>query len=339
MRQSGKVVRITIIGFGNVGGCVAEVLMRRREAFIREYGIDFRVVGVADAKGVFVSEDGIKWDILRSFRERHSISRNTDMSALELIEDVEHDIVVEATPTNLKSGEPGLSHIIAALRASRHVVTSNKGPVALKYDELMNIADAKGVQLRFEATVGGAMPLISLIQNLEGNEVTAIKGVLNGTCNYILTRMYEEKIPFEHALREAQALGIAESDPSQDISGEDTAVKLVILANAVFHMKASLDDVSVQGISEITPEALKLADDAGYTIKLVGEVSRERLEVAPRLVLKGDPLDVRGTLNVATVKTDIAGDITIVGKGAGPKEAASAVLSDMLKICTTEKLR
>jgi len=332
-RGEKKTVKLSIVGFGNVGGSVADLIFAKRSALWRDFGLDIKIVGVADAKGVFVEEDGIPAEKLREFRAKHRVAPNTDLNAVEMIDAVEHDLVVEATPTNIESGEPGLTHILTALKARRHVVTSNKGPIALHYDRLMRLAADNGVQLRFEATVGGAMPLISLcLENLAGSEILSVKGILNGTCNYILTRMSEEKLPFEHALREAQALGIAESDPSQDISGEDTAVKLVILANAIFGMNASPKDVSVQGISEITPEALLLAKDAGYTIKLVGEVSRERLEVAPRLVPKGDPLDVKGTLNVATVKTDIAGDITIVGKGAGPKEAASAILSDILKI-------
>jgi len=148
--------------------------------------------------------------------------------------------------------------------------------------------------------------------------------------------MREEKLPYEHVLKEAQERGIAETDPSNDVAGRDTAVKLVILANSIFGRNVSYKDVEVTGITEITLEALKLADDAGYVIKLIGEVdgggSGECLKVAPRLVPKDDPLNVGGTLNVATIKTDLAGDITVIGKGAGPIEAASAVLSDIIGI-------
>jgi len=217
------------------------------------------------------------------------------------------------------------------------VVTSNKGPLALQYGKLMDLATSRGKELKFEASVGGAMPIISLIKdNLAGNGIISIKGVLNGTCNYILTRMREEKLPYEHVLKEAQERGIAETDPSNDVAGRDTAVKLVILANSIFDRNVSYKDVEVAGITEITLEALKLADDAGYVIKLIGEVdgnsSGECLKVAPRLVPKDDPLNVEGTLNVATIKTDLAGDITVIGKGAGPIEAASAVLSDIIGI-------
>ena len=326
-----KTVRISIVGFGHVGSGVAEVVMRKHDEILRKHGLDLRIVGIADLKGAIVDEGGLSRDEIARFGAGGAL---LDMSGLELIREVEHEVMVEATPTNVTNGEPGLTHIITALNSNRHVVTSNKGPLALEYRKLMELAERKGRELRFEATVGGAMPLISLIrENLAGNGITAIRGILNGTCNYILTRMTNENLPYEHVLREAQEIGIAESDPSKDVEGIDTAVKLVILANSVFGMDATYRDVRVQGITEITPDALKLARDAGYAIKLIGDVDIDgRLEVAPRLVPVSDPLNVGGTLNVATIRTDLAGDITVIGKGAGPIEAASAILSDIIAI-------
>ena len=326
-----KTVRISIVGFGHVGSGVAEVVMRKHDEILRKHGLDLRIVGIADLKGAIVDEGGLNRDEIARFGAGGAL---LDMSSLELIREIEHEVMVEATPTNVTNGEPGLTHIITALNSNRHVVTSNKGPLALEYRKLMELAERKGRELRFEATVGGAMPLISLIrENLAGNGITAIRGILNGTCNYILTRMTNENLPYEHVLREAQEIGIAESDPSKDVEGIDTAVKLVILANSVFGMDATYRDVRVQGITEITPDALKLARDAGYAIKLIGDVDiNGRLEVAPRLVPVSDPLNVGGTLNVATIRTDLAGDITVIGKGAGPIEAASAILSDIIAI-------
>ncbi len=326
-----KTVRISIIGFGNVGGGVAEVIKRKREDIARKYGIDIKIVSIADLKGVIVNENGLSED---EIMELKTGEKPADMTTLEVIKEVEHEVMVETTPTNVENGEPGLTHIITALESGRHVVTSNKGPLALQYRKLMELAAQKGKELRFEASVGGAMPIISLVrENLAGNGVISIKGILNGTCNYILTRMVEEGLPYEHVLKEAQERGIAESDPSKDVKGIDTAVKLVILANSVFGRDVTYKDVDVSGITEITPEALKLANDAGYVIKLIGEVDGdEGLKVAPRLVPKDDPLNVGGTLNVATIKTDLAGDVTVIGKGAGPIEAASAILSDIIGI-------
>ncbi|MFZ2070316.1 MAG: homoserine dehydrogenase [Halobacteriota archaeon] len=329
MNMKQKTIRISIIGFGYVGSGVAEVIRRKREVIARKYGINLKIVGIADLKGVIVDEQGLSEDAIRKLKAG---TNPGDMTSLEVIKEVEHEIMVEATPTNVETGEPGLTHIITALESGRHVVTSNKGPIALEYQRLTELAAKHGKELKFEAAVGGAMPIISLVrENLAGNAVMSIKGILNGTCNYILTRMAEEKLPYEHVLKEAQEIGIAETDPSKDVDGVDTAVKLVILANAIFGMTAKYKDVKVSGISEITPDALKLANDAGYVIKLIGEVDSEgRLEVAPRLVPKDDPLNVGGTLNVATIKTDLAGEITVIGKGAGPIEAASAILSDII---------
>ncbi|MHC1635490.1 MAG: homoserine dehydrogenase [Candidatus Methanospirareceae archaeon] len=334
-----KDVKITIVGFGTVGKGVAEVIMRKREALRRKYGINLNIVGIVDLWGALVDEKGL--NIEGVLREVKKIERGEkregirSMTALEVIEDVEHDVMVEATPTNIEDGEPGLSHILTAINSGRHVVTSNKGPLAVKYRKIKEAAEKRGVEVRFEATVGAAMPIISLTrETLAGNEILSIKGILNGTCNYILTRMEKEELPYEHVLKEAQEIGIAESDPSKDVLGVDTAAKLVILANSTMDMDATYKDVKVTGITEITPEALKLASDEGYVIKLIGEVDKEkrRLSVAPRLVPKGHPLDIDGFLNAALIKTDLAGDVTIIGRGAGGIEAASAILTDIIKI-------
>jgi homoserine dehydrogenase len=335
MKTNTKTVKISIIGFGYVGAGVAEVIKRKKEDIARRYGLDIKLVGIADLKGIFIDENGLdEAEILKLKTGEKKWERPDDMTTLDLIRDVEHDVMVETTPTNVVNGEPGLTHIITALESGKHVVTSNKGPLALEYSRLTALAAKRGKELKFEASVGGAMPIISLVkENLAGNGVLSIQGILNGTCNYILTRMAEAELPYEHVLKEAQELGLAEADPSKDVEGIDTAVKLVILANSVFGMNATYKDVAVAGIINITSDALKLAEDAGYVIKLIGEVSKDGcLKVRPRLVPKNDPLNVSGTLNVATIKTDLAGDITVIGKGAGPVEAASAIIADLISI-------
>jgi homoserine dehydrogenase len=339
MKMNGdmRTVKILIIGFGYVGAGVAEVIRRKREDIARKYGLDMKIVGIADLKGIFIDEDGLdEAEILKLRTDEKKWERPDDMTTLDLIKNVEHDVMVETTQTNVVNGEPGLTHITTALESGRHVVTSNKGPLALEYSRLMDLAAKQGKELKFEASVGGAMPIISFVKaDLAGNGILSIQGILNGTCNYILTRMAEAELPYTHVLKEAQELGLAEAEPSKDVEGIDTAVKLVILANSVFGMNATYKDVEVAGITNITSDALKLAEDAGYVIKLIGEVNKEGcLKVRPRLVPKDDPLNVSGTLNVATIKTDLAGDITVIGKGAGPVEAASAVISDLISIYT-----
>ena len=195
----------------------------------------------------------------------------------------------------------------------------------------MSLADKNKAQLRFEATVGGAMPIINLYQNtLKINEIRSIYGILNGTSNFVLSKMDEEAIGLDDAVKEAQELGLAEPDPGYDIDGIDTAVKVAILANSLMNRKVSFRDIKVKGIRDVTLEAIELARKHGYSIKLIGDVGN--LEVSPRLVPKGDPLDASGSLNAVMLDTDIAKEITIVGRGAGAIETASSLLSDILEI-------
>ena len=175
------------------------------------------------------------------------------------------------------------------------------------------------------------MPILNLIRDtLAGARVLDIRGVLNGTCNYILTRMAEEALDYDQVLSEAQDMGIAEADPTYDVTGIDTACKVVILANAFFGRRATFADVDVTGIDRITQDALQLARQRGFSVKLVGDV--QELKVSPKLVPIGHPLNVSGTLNAASILTDTAGEITVAGKGAGSIETASAILSDILSV-------
>ncbi len=327
-----KTVRLSLIGFGAVGQGVAQAILQKKE-ILKGQGIDLCVVGISDSKGSEINVKGIdlKSALLRK-KQKGTVAKGND-SAFEIIQDVEHEIVVEATPTNIKNGEPGLSNMSAAFNSGRHVVTSNKGPLALCFSQLKEAAEDNGVFFRYEATVGGAVPIFNLIhESLAGNRVIGIEGILNGTTNYILTRMAHERLPYELVLKEAQELGIAETDPTYDVEGIDSACKLVILANSVFGEAATYRDVEVTGITKITPEALELASKNNYVVKLICEAGNGTLIVAPRLVPKKHPLAVGGTLNVASILTDLAGRITISGKGAGSIETASSILSDILYI-------
>jgi homoserine dehydrogenase len=327
-----RTVRISIIGFGAVGQGVARSISSKQE-YLEKHGIDLRVVGVSDSNGSEINPGGI--DIERTLlrkKQKGSVAVSSE-NALHIIRNVEHDIVIETTPTNINNGEPGLSNMRAALGSGKHVITSNKGPLALHFNELKEAAEDNGLFFRYEATVGGAVPIFNLVHEaLAGNSVIGIEGILNGTCNYILTRMSDERMPYDLVLKEAQELGIAETDPTYDVEGIDSAIKLVIIANSVFSQAATYRDVEVTGITKITPEALDLANKNNYVVKLVCEARDGKLTVAPRLVPKRHPLAVGGTLNVASILTDLAGRITISGKGAGSIETASSILSDILYI-------
>jgi len=311
------------------------VLLRKCGELRQRYGIELSVVSITDITGTAYSGDGIDLRLALERCRRGVIDYPgaEEMSGVEAIREIEAELVVEATPSNIKNGEPGMSHMLEAFRAGKHVVTSNKGPLALEYWKLVQEARRRRVEFRFEASVGGAMPVINLArETLSGDRVVAIEGILNGTTNYILSRMTSEGTSYEAVLKEAQELGYAESDPTYDIEGIDTASKLVILANAVMGMRARFGDVKVRGITRITPEAVRLAKERGYVIKLIGEVRDSRLEVAPRLVPESHPLNVGGALNVAMLECDVAGRITVIGKGAGAIETQSAILSDIIAI-------
>lgn len=320
-------IRIAIVGFGTVGQGFAELLERKKEELREKIG-EFKVVAIADSKSSISGEFSIDGAIKMKRKEGRL---RDDRKADELIDEVDFDILAEATHTKLDGGN-GLNYIKKALRKGSHVVTSNKGPLVSDFKGLMNLAERNGVKLMYEATVGGAMPIIKLIKRyLAFCEIESVKGILNGTCNYILSRMEEEELPYEQILNEAQELGIAEADPTYDVEGIDAAAKLIIIANTI-GVDAKFEDVERVGIRKITPEAFKVAKEKGYTIRLIAEVSKETLRVSPRLVPLSHPLAIKGTMNAAMFKTDTAGNIFVAGRGAGKEETASAMLSDLYEI-------
>jgi len=337
--------KVAIAGFGTVGQEVARVLLNKSKNLKNILGLDFSVVFVSDSSGSVVKNDGINLKrILKCKKEKGSVTEvEKQTSKLKTYEDssvpsIDYDVLIECTPTNIKDGEPGMSNMLNALKQGKDVVTSNKGPLVLDWMSLKNAAKSNNAKLKFEAAVGGAMPVINLANDaLIGNEIKSVRGIFNGTCNYILSRMTAESLSYGQVLSEAQDLGIAETDPTYDVEGIDTALKVAIIANAVMGMDASYDDVKTEGIVGITPEALKLAKEDNKVVKLIGEVENGNLEVAPKLVPAEHPLAVGGTLNVASIKTDLAGEITVTGRGAGAKETASSILSDLISISKMRK--
>lgn len=250
-------------------------------------------------------------------------------SPLEPVERGLVDLLVVLTPTNVRTGEPGLTYIREALGRGVDVVTADKGPLVVAFRELTSLAESMGVSFCYEATVGGGIPIFSLARHsLMGDRIISIRGILNGTTNYILTRMHFEGLPLDLALQEAQMMGLAERDPSLDLEGIDSACKIVILANALLGVDKRLGDVKVRGINQVTSDAILAAKELGMTIKLVGSIEGDRLSVAPRLVRLNHPLCVHGTLNAIEFKLDIMGDLTLIGRGAG-ESTVSALLSDI----------
>ncbi len=331
-------MRIILIGYGVVGQSLTRIFTQRENELIKNYGFHPRVVAIADRGGAAVSPKGLNLEKTLSLKaEEGTVAANSEygrpgMSALSVIENVDAEVIVEATPTNIKDGEPGLSHIETALKTGKHVVTTNKGPLALALPALTELADYNEVYLRFSGTVGGGTPVLDLAKRcLMGDRILSIRGILNGTTNYILTEMDGKHITFEKALNNAQKLGYAETDPSMDIDGIDSACKLVIMANWIMNKRVTLKNVSVKGIRNVTLQDLGEPAKRDCTIKLIGSIN-EKLQVMPTEISKHDPLCVGGVLNAVTFVSEFAGEETIIGRGAGGMETASAILRDLLDI-------
>jgi homoserine dehydrogenase len=309
-------VRLAVVGAGAVGRSVVELA--------GEYG--HAVTAVADSRSAALDPEGLDPDaVLARKDEEGRVGDRSPEAAL----DAEYDALVEATPTTLGDAEPGYGHAVAALERDRHVVLANKGPVAERYDDLRARGRASEGRVLFEATVAGAIPALSTIDDLGADHVTAVRGVLNGTANFVLTRMAAEGLDYEHVLAEAQDLGVAEADPSFDVEGTDAALKCVILANVLYDGGYDLADADVQGIRDIPGEALELAAEDGRTIRLIGSVEDGDVRVGPRLVPENGTLAVSGTRNIVQLETEHAGRLNISGRGAGGPETASAVLADV----------
>lgn len=326
-------MRVFICGFGTVGQGFAEVVASRRDFFNKRYGEGVVIVGAMDSKTYVYNPEGL--DPLELVAKKKATGRVSDdryTDSVEILKSADYDILVEVSPTNVETGGVGLLNITHALESGKDVITVNKGPLALKFKELIEMAKANSCKFRFEGSVGGAMPIINLCrENLRGEGIISIRGILNGTCNFILSKM-DKGQPFEQALKEAQQMGYAETDPTNDIEGYDSACKAVILANSIFGRDVTFKDVKITGITSITEEAISMAATRNMVIRLIAEISDTKLEVAPRLIPKGHPLGITGTMNTAQIVSDLAGPITVSGRGAGRIETASAILSDLIAI-------
>ncbi|MCG1002038.1 MULTISPECIES: homoserine dehydrogenase [Halobacterium] len=309
-------MRLAVMGAGDVGRAVADLA--------GEYG--HTVTAFADSASAIVDPDGIDVDAALDHKKNvGTVGEGDPADALG----ADYDALVEATPTTLGDAHPGFEHVRAALETDRHVVLANKGPVAERYDDLRGLeADSAG-SIRFEATVAGAIPALSTIDGIGAERVTAARGVLNGTANFILTRMAADGLDYEHVLAEAQDLGVAEADPTFDVEGTDAALKCAILANVIHGGGYSLSDVDVEGITDVPPSALDLASEDGRTVRLIGEVTEDGARVGPRLVPENHTLAVSGTMNIVQLETEHAGRLNLSGRGAGGPETATAVLGDV----------
>jgi len=334
-------LRIILVGFGNVGRSLARLLIKERDWLIKTYGFEPQVTTIIDRQGMCRDDKGLDLDVALRTKEKYGTvqkyprrgeRRTADSRA---IVEEEAEALVETTPSNFKNGEPGMSNIIQGLTSGKHVVTVNKGPLALAMPALLEMSAHKKLQLRFSGTVGGGTPFLSFASKcLPGERILGVHGILNGTTNYILTRMEDESIRYATALAEAQKQGYAERDPTSDVEGLDTAAKIVIIANWVMKQRIRLGDLDIAGISNMTPQRLEQASRSGARIKLIGRLTQSKASVGPEKVSRNDPLCVPDTLNALTFSTEHAGDVTLIGHGAGGEQTASAIIRDLVDIRT-----
>ncbi len=333
--------KLALIGFGNVGQGLAEILSTKAPLLREKFDADIRIVAICDLyKGSIADAEGFDSQaLLDHINEQGDLKEfpapDKGWNARETIERSGANVLVELSFTDLKTGEPALSHIIQALEAGMHVSTTNKGPAALHFPELLELSKAHGGVIGVEGTVMSGTPTLALGMNmLAAADVTRVQGILNGTTNYILGEM-ENGADYADALRDAQAKGYAEADPAGDVDGHDAAAKVVILANLVMGQSMTMEDVSCTGISGITLEQIQSAQADNQRWKLIGtleNVNREvQASVKQVMVDATHPLyGVSAATNAITFSTDLLGDITLIGPGAGRIETGYAIIGDIL---------
>jgi homoserine dehydrogenase len=315
-----RTVKVGLIGLGTVGSGVVEILRNHREDFARRAGVDVELTRFADHSAERATGLGIPASAFTT-------------SADDIISDPDIDVVIELI------GGTGAAHdiVLAALNAGKSVVTANKALMASAGQEVMEAAAAAGVDISFEAAVGGGIPIIGpLKHSLVSNEVDSVMGIVNGTTNYMLTRMAEDGLDYASALAEAQELGYAEADPTADVDGLDAAAKVAILASIAFNSRVTVGQVPTEGIRGLTPEDIAYASEMGYVIKLLAIANRTGrgidIRVHPTMVPDGHQLaKVSGVFNAIYVVGDAVGETMFFGRGAGSLPAASAVVGDVIE--------
>jgi len=336
--------KIALIGFGNVGQGLAEILRTKKAGLRRRQKYEFSVVAISDLKlGSVFDPKGV--DLARALAavgKQGSLEAykggTHGWDALKTIRESGADVMVELAYTDLATGQPAIGHCREALKRGMSVVTSNKGPAALAYPALSRLAKKNGAQFLIEGTVMSGTPVLNLGMNdLAGNEFKSISGILNGTTNYMLSEM-EKGMTYDAVLKKAQELGYAEADPTGDVEGIDAAGKVTILANMFMDAKITPAEVKRRGITRLKPADIEMARKGGKRWKLIGTVKRRKdggidATVKPVMLPLDDPLaGVMGPTNAVTFDTDLLGKVTVVGPGAGRIETGYSILTDLLAI-------
>ncbi len=341
--------KIALIGFGTVGQGLCEILRDKTDELKQKYGYEWKIVAVSDVmKGSVYCPEGLNVDKLLKFAQDGKSLNDYDCKckadiletgwdALKTIKKSNADVICELAFTDLQTGEPAISHCKTAFESGKSVVTSNKGPAALAYQEMLKLATANNVKFMIEGTVASGTPILNLAEGpLAGCKISSVKGILNGTTNYILSEM-EGGMSYDDALAKAQELGYAEADPTGDVEGYDARAKVAILTNVVMGQSFGINDVACEGITKITSDDIAKANSENARWKLLGSTEivdgKVVASVKPEMVTMSHPLaGIMGATNALTFSTDLMGDVTIVGAGAGRIETGFSILTDLLSI-------
>ncbi|AEB94392.1 homoserine dehydrogenase [Metallosphaera cuprina] len=302
-------LRAMFLGYGNVGKALRKMIKERGE----KTGLNVKIEAVVNRSGIMLEDSD-------------NFIKNKEGGPIDALNMTNPDVIIDVSSANYESGEPSLSLYREALSRGIHVVTANKAPLALRYGEIMDLAKKHSASVGFQATVMSGTPSINLLRLMRGLKIVKIRGILNGTTNYILTRMHQG-LEYDQALKEAQALGYAETNPEHDVNGFDAAAKLTILTNFAMGLNLSIKDVVFSGIENIRKSSLK-----GKKVKLIAYSEGRFAKVSPEEITKEDPLyNVEGVMNALDIHSDIQ-EVVIMGPGAGPQNAAFGLFSDIVLI-------
>lgn len=333
--------RLALVGFGNVGQALARLLMRKKELLARDFGLSFKVTGIATGRhGMAIDPEGLDLtqalEVMKSGGSLNELSRRAAPgSVMEFIQDCPADVLFENSPVNVENGQPAVDHLKAALGRGMHAITANKGPVVHAHRELTALAAAKNCRFMYESTVMDGAPIFSLFRGaLPAAELRGFRGILN-SCTNLLLGLMEEGKEFDEAVRYAQSIGIAETDPSGDIDGWDASIKVAALITVMMGIPFKPQQVDRQGIRAVTPQMIREAQQAGERWKLVCTAHRDgdevKARVAPERVSAGSPLfSINGTSSFVQFETDVLPGLGVVESDPGPETTAYGLLADWL---------
>lgn len=336
-------MKLAVFGYGGVGKALIRLIEDKKEVLKLE-GLDLSVQYIVEYYGGIYAKDGIDLKKLIEFTAAEKDITKFDGGAADITVDTvvangDADLAIIMTPTNKETGEPGLGFIRKLLAAGINVVTSDKGPVLLAYEELRDLAVRNGVQLGIGCTTGGALPTINGgMMDMAGAKILSIEGVLNGTTNFILKEMEDSGCSYKEALAKAQEAGIAETNPTLDVEGFDTATKLLILTKVHMGISRSIDDVDITGITGVTQDDIKAAKAAGEKYRLVGRTAvaadgSVSMKVAPERVAASNIFyGVEGKNKAVRFVSDTLGDLVMIGGASGTTPAAASILRDVVNI-------